>query len=272
LDNKFFDGDPSAEGSKDLAAMGYVSPLLTRGAPELTRAHDACRGWRKLAPQKTRLPLPLGLTCALINQMMKANQAVQAEALAVTFAFYLRPSVTLGLRVEDVVPPPRGARGAKRKWSLILHPQECEIPSKVGLFDEAMLLDNPEFMFLGKVLAARARASPGGSPMFPVRHLAWAQSLADAAAQLGLEGRGKVPVLYQLRHGGASHEMLTGFRSLEALKRRGRWASDASVRRYEKGGRIGQVLSRLDTKLQDHCRRCAAQIGKILAGSCLAWP
>ena len=46
LDKKFFDGDPSAEGSKDLAAMGYVSPLLTRGAPELTRAHDACRGWR----------------------------------------------------------------------------------------------------------------------------------------------------------------------------------------------------------------------------------
>ena len=114
LEERFFDGDPSAEASKDLAAMGYTDMRLSRGAPELKRAHEACRGWRK--------------------------------------------------------------------------------------------------------------------------------------------------------------QMLTGYRSIEALKKRGRWASDASVRRYEKGGRVSQALAQLEPKLQDHCRRCALRIGAILAGTCQKLP
>ena len=40
--------------------------------------------------------------------------------------------------------------------------------------------------------------------------------------------------LYRLRHGGASHDAAARLRTIAEIKRRGRWASDNSVRRYEK--------------------------------------
>ena len=41
-------------------------------------------------------------------------------------------------------------------------------------------------------------------------------------------------VPYMLRHGGASHDALAGRRSIAAIKKRGRWRSDQSLRRYQK--------------------------------------
>ena len=73
---------------------------------------------------------------------------------------------------------------------------------------------------------------------------------AAAARQLKLENFGSegthlLPVLYQLRHGGASHELATGRREITALAKRGRWDSLVSVRRYEMGGRLTELVSRL---------------------------
>lgn len=97
--------------------------------------------------------------------------------------------------------------------------------------------------------------------------------MARAAQRLTTAEHGvQALVPYQLRHGGASHDMLTGVRTLEGLKRRGQWQSGNLARRCEKGGRIGQVLSRLDPRLRGHCARCAGRIGAILARASLKWP
>ncbi len=53
------------------------------------------------------------------------------------------------------------------------------------------------------------------------------------------------PVLYSLRHGGASHDMLNRIRPLEEIKKRGRWRSDASLRRYTKGTRVLSELKKV---------------------------
>ena len=52
-------------------------------------------------------------------------------------------------------------------------------------------------------------------------------------------------VPYTARHGGASHDAATGFRSQEGIKRRGRWLVDGSVRRYEKHALLNKQLARL---------------------------
>ena len=57
------------------------------------------------------------------------------------------------------------------------------------------------------------------------------------------------PTLYMLRHGGASEDMLTGKRSVEAIKRRGRWRSDTSLRRYTKETRLLKELSKMAPSL-----------------------
>ena len=40
-------------------------------------------------------------------------------------------------------------------------------------------------------------------------------------------------VLYQLRHGGPSHDRRWGYRPMLEVKQRCRWASDTSLSRYE---------------------------------------
>ena len=56
--------------------------------------------------------------------------------------------------------------------------------------------------------------------------------------------------LYQARHSGASSDSAGGRRTLKKVKRRGRWRSDASLRRYEKAERLTDQLRRLDPQQQ----------------------
>ena len=48
-----------------------------------------------------------------------------------------------------------------------------------------------------------------------------------------------------IRHSGPSDDVLNKLASLTAGKKRGRWARDASVRRYEKSGRSLMQIARL---------------------------
>ena len=44
------------------------------------------------------------------------------------------------------------------------------------------------------------------------------------------------------RHGAASSDFALGLRSLEEMQRKGRWLASASVRRYEKAGRLNRQV------------------------------
>ena len=56
-----------------------------------------------------------------------------------------------------------------------------------------------------------------------------------ALARLGIQGLGIVP--HSIRHSGPSDDFRSGKRDLVAIKFRGRWRSDGSVRRYTKATR-----------------------------------
>ena len=45
---------------------------------------------------------------------------------------------------------------------------------------------------------------------------------------------------YQARHSGASSDVASGRRTVHETKLRGRWQADASLRRYQKGGRLNE--------------------------------
>ena len=72
------------------------------------------------------------------------------------------------------------------------------------------------------------------------------------------------PMLYQCLHGGASHELLTKTRDMAGLMKRHRWRSLDSVRRYEKGGRVHQLLGSLSQEQRDHGDACVLRLGDIL--------
>ena len=77
--------------------------------------------------------------------------------------------------------------------------------------------------------------------MFDQPHAQIVEDFCMALRVIGLTG----VVLYQLRHGGASDEIITGDRSVEEVRRRGRWKSEASVRRYSKPSMLHRLLGKL---------------------------
>jgi hypothetical protein len=72
-----------------------------------------------------------------------------------------------------------------------------------------------------------------------------------AVAALGLGRIGAIH-LYQLRRARPSHDSAAPCRALEEMRRRGRWRTWSSARRYEKGSRLTQALHRLPFGFQRH--------------------
>ena len=150
----------------------------------------------------------------------------------------------------------------------MLQPHERETASKTGEYDESIIVDNVQFKFVEGILSRRSRRLASDAPLFILAYPLWARQFHEASLVAGLAPLGP-PTLYQCRHGGASHELLARQRPLDEIRKRGRWRTDASVARYEKGGRIQQQLGRLPERLLHHLRRCERRVGAILQGTWL---
>ena len=89
------------------------------------------------------------------------------------------------------------------------------------------------------------------------------QHFRDAADDLRLPF---TPDLYQLRHSGASADLLEKRRELPMVTARGRWLSDKSVRRYGKPGQVQRSLARLSADQLAYCSTALADLEQILLG------
>ena len=139
MNESFFEERPGTDGKKMLAALGYCIPLLTRGSPELVRAREAAVGWKKLSPAHSRLPTPWPIVCLLIARLVMMQCFEAAQAVALTFVLYLRPSETLGLTATCLAPPSPLGGLATDKWCVTLPPAETGVASKTGEFDRSLL-------------------------------------------------------------------------------------------------------------------------------------
>ncbi|CAK0803320.1 unnamed protein product, partial [Prorocentrum cordatum] len=251
----FFDGGDAQEGTRLKAVLLHYYPRLlsVAGLPRFSRA---LKGWRRLVPPRSRLPLPWEVACAVANKLVANQDLHAARLIIVMFVFYLRPVELMSLTGRQVVPPVRAA--GHDAWSLVLFPMEEETPSKTSAFNESVLGDLPFYRFIGDVLKLLKAGVDDKGLVAQVRHVQLAQAFRTAGQQLGLEGP---PGLYQLRHGGASADLASGRRGIAEVKARGRWASDSSVTRYGKGGRIADQLAKLPQPFLDHAIACAKKIG-----------
>ena len=140
---QFFEGEAADEGSKLLAAVMFCKYKGSKDVKLLPRTRAALTGWRRLAPARSRLPLPWPIAAMLITYLMEKKHGY-AVATALAFAAYLRPSEVMRLRRCDLVPPVLGGQGGARKLGIVLHSLELEISSKTGDFNESIVRDNPE--------------------------------------------------------------------------------------------------------------------------------
>lgn len=114
FDVLFLENRSAAEGEKTLASIEFYMHSL-RG--KLVRSRKALRGWRKLKPPKSRLPLPKPVTWAIAMRLLFKEEKEMALAVLLAFDVYLRPGETSELRVHNLVKPVIGAGSQYKECS-----------------------------------------------------------------------------------------------------------------------------------------------------------
>ena len=166
------------------------------------------------------------------------NDAVK---LVLRFKTYLRPGECDRLVGRNLIRPQPLAGLHYQRWGLNLHPVEHGTAGKTQGFDESVVIDTD--LWLGEILEQIKVQVADDQTL-------WTSSVAQnierfhaIASHLGLGPLG--PSRYALRHGGASEDLLSGLRSLDAIKKRGRWSTDASLRRYSKETKLLGEISKI---------------------------
>lgn len=259
MDTLFMEGRSPHEGEKTFAALEFHM-LEVKG--KLHRARRCLKGWRKAVPAQSRLPMPMLAMYGIAMTLAAGNHLEMALKTVVGFLLYLRPGEGLDLRSRNVVAPVRGA-GIQYKWvTVIIRDQEGQRPDKTGVFDNSLAIDHT--LWAGEQLLLRAKKAPTkDSLIFNFSVDNYRKQFSAAGVKLGLGSLHP----YQLRHGGATEDLSSHRREYNAVKARGRWKSDASVRRYAKVGKVQELLNRLTPAHLKYCRWAEKNMAKVFIGA-----
>ena len=266
MDCQYLDGEPASQGASLMAAVAHARPEFSPvvGDLSLPTARRALRGWKRLCPPRGRTGLPMVLVALIAHHMAEHGHWREAVFVMMAAGTYWRPIEGLALRAKHLIPPMPEAGPGFQRWSVILNAfaGENSRPSKTGEYDETLVLDVGPCSLLGGALARLRQGLGPEDRLFPFDHRHMAQLFQRTTSALG------VPfhcVLYMLRHSGASDDFLTKRRTLEEIKKRGRWRSDSSLRRYEKGGMLAAVLQQLAPSLRQRGAECLRRIHVTLS-------
>ena len=253
-DLQFFEGKGASDGMKLKAAVVDYDPRLgARWHCLLPRFSRALKAWASAAPGHSRAPLPWSHAVLIVNELYVMGHPRLGLWVVLSFVCYLRPSEGLNVLVEDILRP----SASSPHWSVQLHPEDRALPSKVGVFDDGIALDVPSLALLGPMLGRIMANRVKAQKIFPYTYVQAKDLFKLACERLHIAD----PSPYRLRHGGASHDRITGKRQLVEVKKRGRWATDASVRRYEKG----TLLQKTELEIRPNLLRRAALLGRDLS-------
>ena len=243
--------------------MAAVEYAFIEKKGTLVRAKRALRGWQKLMPPQSRLPLPKIIAYGMAQIMLALGQRDKCLKLLMDFDLYLRPSEGMDVLGQHVLAPVAGAGPQYRKYSVIIRDQDQGQPDKTGTFDNTLILDNPATeSWLGPLLHGLAVRRGRDRPIFGFTREEFRKEFEGAAKQLGL----KNVVTYQLRHGGASEDLNARTRDYNSVQQRGRWKTDTSVRRYAKTGKLQKLLQEVEPNILEYCRRSLRLVPQILQG------
>ncbi|CAK0818121.1 unnamed protein product [Prorocentrum cordatum] len=259
----YLNGENLGSAQWGFAAVTFFTGLQKSAGALMPRSRRALQGFRRCCPPQSRLPLPREVVALIANELVRSGKLPCAVAIILIFELYLRPGEIFNVRGVDLMPPVPGVASAPC-WAITLRAREVGRSSKTNEFDESMRLDLERHAPLGPALKALCQGQSPRSPIFGFALKDLVTAVSGVVRSLKLDVYLGDVHLCQLRHGGASHDSAGGFRSLEDVRRRGRRRSWASVRRYEKGSRIGQVLLELPEDLRAHALSCERSMASIV--------
>ena len=179
------------------------------------------RGWRRLVPSKSYVPVtyPILVVCAV--ELSKRGHSAAACALLLGFDAYLRHSELSILRAEDVALPgdPRIFVSAGSAVVLLRFP-------KAGK-PQWVTVRSP--IVVAGLRALKSSRAPSVM-LFGADSLRLLELFKQSQLWAGLPSA--VFVIHSLRHGGATHDFLTKTMPFEEIRLHGRWQSRKVCQRY----------------------------------------
>ena len=103
-DHQYLNGESSTSGQKLQAALEFVRPEAAReGRLVLPRFRKALKGWRRMAPTQTRLPMPEMIKSSISGVFLAQGLTEPALFNEVSYSTYGRPGELLKMKAEDFV-------------------------------------------------------------------------------------------------------------------------------------------------------------------------
>ena len=241
-------GDGVAAARWALYALAWFLVLPTKSPLILPRAKMTLKGFARQEPDLARDPGPWEAACLIAEHMafkFGYEGILAAAATLLQFDLYTRPSETLNIEFQHVLPPERGANPDYARWAVIICPSTEYARTKTGTQDDTIPCgaDVPERAWLVNVLAAlRLNAAHDGKKLIPISLAKYETLTRTAARELNLNALKLSP--HSWRHGGPSTDPLVAHRTRAQIQPRGRWRCPASVARYEKHGKLLRQLAR----------------------------
>ena len=170
---------------------------------------------------------------------------------------YLRPNENMKLRRADLLKP----IPSTKTWGLLIAPSETGAVSKTNEQDDSVLLDNPSYLWLEPIFIAMK----DGTRELPLWDFDYSQVAAEIRnASEAFQIADLYP--YGLRHSGPSEDRARSVRTLEEIRKRGRWASAKSVQRYEKAARLAATYETYSAEFKVFSETCDRVIADVVLG------
>ena len=260
LDVMFLENHSAAEGEKVVAATEFFN-LHLKGT--LFHCKRALRGWRKEKPAQSRLPLPRMIAAGMAMILCAWGKRLMSLKLMVDHDTYLRPGESIDLKGRDIAPPVRNGGKQYRWFAIVVRDSQDHKPDKTGVFDNSVPLNSVGREYLGQLLWERVLVlNAKDEKVYPFDAAEFRKNFQEAGQLLGFKNLH----LYQSRHGGASEDLNSGERDHLAVKVRGRWHTDQSVRRYGKVGKIQKMMTDLSPERMAFCQWSLRNIERVLKG------
>jgi len=238
-----------------------LDPSVKGSLPSSLRA---LRGWSKLQPSVSYLPLPRNAMYALALHLYLNESIIAAVAVLVGFFGMFRIGELVNLRKEDV--------SCFSSWSLVSSDSKSltftvkKVPMTVSFRLRKTKTGPNKFAEFSNVAVATLLSrlltnTAAGAYVFPFTEAKFRFMFKSAVVSLGLPSS---IVPHSLRHGGATDLHIRGV-SVEDILIKGRWASTKSARTYIQTSRALLLAASIPESVSSVGARVACDLVKVFA-------
>jgi len=251
----YFQGEPAAAARMAIYGLAHTMVLNLKDPRELHLSRAALRGFVVDAPERQRDPMPWE-ACMLICEWLLGREeptaTEAAEVILTCWDGYLRPSEALSIKGADILVVKKKSTILEYgEVSVVLAPSRADdgdtpsLRTKSGQYDDTVFFNDRVSRLSGRSFVASmlCRKKKLNRPLVNI----WSLSLgtldrwfSEATTARSLRPLRLTP--HCARYGAASSDFALGLRSLDESQRKGRWLASASVRRYEKAGRLNRQV------------------------------